>query len=455
MKTPFLTVGIFVVVALLLMGVALFLIGDRHKAFSRHEDLYTNLNDVNGIAQGTKVRVSGFEAGQIAELQIPDRPSGKFRIKLHIDNKLHNLVREDSLVSVESDGLVGDKFLMIHSGSDSSRVAESGTTLQGQEPIELSAILAKATGVMDQANTTISDLRGRLNGTLDVVKDTVENTNGLVSDARHGKGTVGMLLNDPQTANKIKGVVDHADQAAANLNQVTVQAKQVVSDFQSRDLFAKAEDTLNNAKDASEQLSETTHQVNVTVQDALKPDAAGVGAGQNLRETLSNVNLATANLTDDTEALKHGFFFRGFFKKRGYYSLGDLTSAQYRSNSFFQNEKNKRAWLSASDVFAKDAHGNETLSEAGAMQIDQIIGAAGESASERPMVVEGYSNTGSTADQMVVSRSRALLVARYLEKRFHISAKNVGVMPLNANPPQASGKSSWDGASVVFIADSR
>ena len=113
------------------------------------------LNSVNGLSPGSKVRVSGFEAGQVSTIAIPDRPSTKFRLKLRVDNKLHNLIRDDSFVTVESDGLVGDKFLLIHAGSDHDQEAVSGATLRAKEPIELSAIIAKMTGVMDQANTAI------------------------------------------------------------------------------------------------------------------------------------------------------------------------------------------------------------------------------------------------------------------------------------------------------------
>jgi phospholipid/cholesterol/gamma-HCH transport system substrate-binding protein len=118
MRSHLAAAGAFVIFALLLFSAILFLIGDRHKAFSHHNDFYTDLIDVNGIPLGAKVRVSGFEAGQVTGIQIPDHPSGKFRLKLLVDNKLHKLIRTDSLVTVESDGLVGDRFLLIHGGTD-------------------------------------------------------------------------------------------------------------------------------------------------------------------------------------------------------------------------------------------------------------------------------------------------------------------------------------------------
>jgi phospholipid/cholesterol/gamma-HCH transport system substrate-binding protein len=455
MKINYTVVGVFVLSAVLLFSLGLFLIGNRQKAFVHHVDFFTSLNNVNGISPGTKVRVSGFEAGQVSGIEIPDRPADKFRLKLQVDSKLHHLIRDDSFVTVDSDGLVGDKFLVIHKGSDQAIEAAIGATLPAKEPIELSAVIAKATGVMDQANAAIGDIKTRIDGALDAVTTTVNNTNALVTGIRSGNGTVGMLLTDQQTANKVKDTVGNAEQAAANLNQVTVQAKQVMADFQSRDLFGKAEATLNNTKNASGQIAQASQQINLTLNDALGPDSSGENAGQNLRETFSNVNLATANMADDTEALKHEFFFRGFFRKRGYYSLKDLTPDQYRSNPYFNNQRNRRKWLDAADAFGKDSNGNEVLSAAGEQEIDQVIGANEDSVIDQPIIVEGYSNQASAANEMVTSRSRSLIVARYLEKRFHLSAKDIGVMPLSATAPPSSGKDFWDGACIVLLANAK
>jgi phospholipid/cholesterol/gamma-HCH transport system substrate-binding protein len=451
MKINYAAVGVFVLSAVALFTIGLFLIGNRQEAFVHHIDFFTGLKNVNGLAPGSKVRVSGFEAGQVTSIEIPNQPSEKFRLKMHVDDKLRQLIRDDSFVTVESDGLVGDKFLLIHQGTEQQQEAAAGTTLPAKEPIELSAVIEKATGLIDQANSAIGDIKTKADGTLDAITATVNNTNGIVTGIRQGKGMVGMLLNDEQQVTAVKNAIGNVQQASANLNQVTVQAKQVMTDFQSRDLFAKAQDTLNNTKEASGQLAQASQQVNLTLTDAFGPDRSGENAADNIRETFSNINLATANMAEDTEALKHEFFFRGFFKKRGYYSIKDLTPEQYRSNPYFNNQKNQRAWLNAADAFVKDSKGIEILSPAGEQEIDQIVGSAKDSVTSDEIIVEGYSNQASAADEMSTSRSRSLLVARYMEKRFHLSPQNIGLISLNAAAPSSSGKESWDGACVVLV----
>jgi phospholipid/cholesterol/gamma-HCH transport system substrate-binding protein len=455
-------IGIFVFTALLLFTVGLFLIGNQHNAFSHHMDLYTEITDINGIVPGSQVRLSGFDAGQVTAIELPAQPAGRFRIRFQIDRKLGALIRDNSLVTVETDGIVGAKFLQIHEGSNGSQQAQIGATLPSSEPFEISAMEKKIAVIMDNANSTMGDLRGRLDSTIDSIHTTVDNADGMVTNAsgivtgvRQGKGTVGMLLTDPQSEMQVRQAIASAQQTAANLSQASLQVDQVVTDLQKRNLGQRAEDTLNNTRDATQQIDLTSHQINTTLDQALGPDRAGANAATNLRETLSNVNRSTANLADDTEAIKHEFFFRGFFKKRGYFSLQELTPDQYRNNRFFQNRDNRRDWLGADDAFTKDANGHEILSEVGTMQIDQFIGQAKNTIADQPLVVEGYSDQPSNADEIATSYARSMLVAHYLERRFRLSPRNVGILSLNATPPASSGKGSWNGACIVLLAEAK
>jgi phospholipid/cholesterol/gamma-HCH transport system substrate-binding protein len=443
-----LTAGIFVVLAILIFTGGLFMIGDSHNLFSHHVEFYTEMSDVNGLANGLKVRVAGFPGGQVLRIELPGRPSGKFRIRMQLDDKLHALIRDDSVVTVETDGLVGDKFLLISEGTDKSQEAAPGATLASKEPVELSAVIAEASGVIDQAHNAIGDLQVKLDTALDSVNKTVNDTDGIIGDARNGKGSIGLLLNDKQTANRLKDTVANAQQASANIDQITVTAGQVMTDFQGRNLPAKVDDTIVTARHASQQIDLASQKVNTTLNAALGPDHSGEDGAENIRETLSNVNVATANMADDTEALKHEFFFRGFFKKRGFYSLRNLTADEYRSNSYFQSPENHRSWLDVNDTFTNDAKGNEILSAAGIRLLDQDIDNQKDSLSNEPMVVEGY----APDHQIATARSRALLVKLYLQKHYHLRDMDIALVPLGSIPPETSGKTSWNGACIVFLA---
>ena len=88
-------------------------------------------------------------------------------------------------------------------------------------------------------------------------------------------------------------------------------------------------------------------QINTTLKSAFAQDQYGEDAGTNLQQSLTNLNQASGNLTDDTEALKHEFFFKGFFKHRGYDNLDDLPVEQYRAGQIFKSLPESREWIDA------------------------------------------------------------------------------------------------------------
>jgi phospholipid/cholesterol/gamma-HCH transport system substrate-binding protein len=443
-------VGIFVVAAAALFTAGLFLIGNQHKAFKRHIEFYTDFANVSGIAKGAKVRVAGMDGGQVIGIQIPDRPSAKFRLKLQVEDSLHGLIRNDSVVTIESTGIVGDKFLLIHEGTDQKPAAEPQSTLASKEPLEMAQLLEQASGIMNEAGTTLTDVHGRLDDALQAVTTTVNNTNGIVTDIRAGRGTAGMLLEDPATAGQVKQTIANTQQATANLNRATVQVNDLLTDFKSRNLFQKTEATLDNAKSASQHMDQATQQISQTLATALGEDQFGENAGSNLRQTLANVNQATGNMADDTEALKHEFFFRGFFKKRGYESLDNLPPDDYRDERVLSRSERHRQWFPGASIFVTGADGTETLSSDGREQISRVVGEL-PNLYGNALVVEGYSCGGTAAQQLIKSRQRAILVRQYLEIHFHLLPKNVGIVSLSGKPPASAGKETWDGIGLVVL----
>ena len=457
MKNHNVIVGIFVTAAIVLFGACLFLIGDQHKAFNRHVVFYTNFQNVDGLPNGTTVRVDGMDAGELVNIQIPTGPAQKFRLKMNVEDRLRRLIREDSLVTVETEGLVGDKFLLIHSGTVRSPEAPPESTLAGKEPFDLTKMLEQAQGLLNQTGTTITELQGtmkdvsgRLDTTLDTATGTIRNVNGVVLDVRNGKGAAGLLLEDKATAADVRQSISNVRQTTEKLNTTTTRVDNLLADVQSRQLVPKIDDTLTSAKAASQNIDQTTEQLNTTLKSAFAQDQYGEDAGTNLQQSLTNINQATGNLTDDTEALKHEFFFKGFFKHRGYDNLDDLPVEQYRAGKIFKSLPESREWIDASALFTTNQSGEEVLSPTGRQNIDQAVGQFRE-IYNTPLIIEGYATSGSPSDELLQSRRRAVLVQTYLQLHYHLEPQNTGIVALRSTPPQNAGKTTFDGVSLVSI----
>ncbi|HEY1758499.1 MAG TPA: MlaD family protein [Bryobacteraceae bacterium] len=349
------SVGAFLIGGIVLFGVGLFLIGNRQKVFSRGFEIYSNFGSVSGLVTGADVRVSGLQAGELLEIQVPSRPSGQYRLKLRLDQKVHPLIRQDSVATIQSEGLVGDKFLEIDKGSDNSPECASGATIQGMDPFDFSDLMQEARGLLDNTNQTI----------------------------------------------------ESAGEVADNVNQV-------LTEFLARG---------RNGKNGPEELNQTV----VSAQKAMN------------------------NLAEDTEAIQHNFLLRGFFNKRGYYNLGELSPVEYRSSKFVTSHEAKRVWLNARELFSRSARAGESLTAKGREQLDQAMSAFVPDLPNSPIVVEGYADQGSPDEEFRESQQRAALVQQYLVARFQLNPKLVGSIPLGDSPPKSTGKADWSGVSLVLL----
>ena len=473
-------IGLFLVLGIGLFTVILFLIGNRHDIFGKHVEFYAEFSDIGGLPRGAQVRVSGIEAGEVKGIEIPTSPASKFRLKLQVRTNARGLIRTDSLVSIQTEGIVGDKYLFIREGTSTAPEAPDGATLRSKEPFDLgaalekgSALLDKSSALLDNVQGSVTDLHGRLDVALDSVTKTVNHVDGLVtvvqpdirklasnasqitetinqivSDLNAGKGPAGLLLKDEATRKQLQQTLSNAQQATLNLNDASARADRLIEDVQSRDLASKAQAILENVQAMSEQL-------NQTIKGALAPDNMGADGAANIRETLSNLNRGTANLADDTEALKHEFFFRGFFKKRGFYNLEQLSSADYLKACQRPNACGSRTWVDAANLFATGGNGTVQLDETGRHAIDSAVAPVVDSLPDHLVIVEGYCATGTPDQQFVMSRRRADLVREYLQTHFHLIHSEVGVVPLRDKPPQGTGRDTWNGVAIVLFDDRR
>ena len=223
MSNRSISVGIFVASGVSLFTFGIFLIGNQHKAFARHFDVYTEFTNLDGVAKGTKVRVAGMDAGEVVDIGVPDRPPAKFRLKLNIEQRLHVLVRTDSVVTIATEGVVGDKFLLVHQGGQQSEAA-SLTTLPSEEPLDLADLMEKSAGMLKDVNGMVKQVGGKLNGALDAITTTVNNADDVVVGLKEGKGSAGMLLRDEDTADELRQTVENARQATSALNHASSQA---------------------------------------------------------------------------------------------------------------------------------------------------------------------------------------------------------------------------------------
>jgi phospholipid/cholesterol/gamma-HCH transport system substrate-binding protein len=346
---------------------------------------------------------------------------------------------------------VGEKLLLIYPGTARAPEATPGDTLQSKEAVDLLDLTDNGANLLDYTNGTIRPFSEKLNKTLDAATAALNNANSLLVSAKQGKGTVGMLLHDEKTATDIRESIANIRETTTSVSDASKRADALIVDLQSRQLGEKVDRVMGSVQSAASHFDATSQKVEESLASALGPDSQGVDAASNIRQSLSNINQATGNMAADTEALKHQFFLRGYFKHRGYYSLENLNPDDYRKDRLFSNPANPRVWLDKEGLFEEKHDGTLALSAAGKEKIDASVAQLGDAAVSEPLIIEGYAATGETEIQLTVSRARAIAVRQYLQTRFYIDPRNLGTVSLRATPPPTANKASWDGVCIVLL----
>jgi phospholipid/cholesterol/gamma-HCH transport system substrate-binding protein len=440
--------GAFVIGGLLLFGLGLFLIGDRRMLFSKSANYYTEFAQVSALEAGAKVRVGGMDAGEIVEIRVPKGPGSKFRLKFRIVEKLFPVIRTDSIASIQTDGLLGNKFLQIDIGTTGP--APAGCTLPSREPFEIGDLLAKIRETVTAIDMTVGIVKGDVtNATQTVAEAAVhvdqiiaaaqapfnkftaaasqmsEDVGAIIARVKAGEGTLGKLVNDDAIYNSVSASAKEVEQALANLRQTSTDVTELVSRFKSGEVPADFERTMKN-------VSESSERIKVLVAGFQPLPGGGEGIAGDLRATLGSAREAMFDLAENLEALKHSFFFRGFFKDRGFYDLDSLSPVEYQSKEFEKNVTKERAWVRQDELFLVKANGSEELSDPGRKKLDAMMANFLRFTKDRAVIVEGYAAAGTLDEQFLRSRERATKVRDYIVKKFTLRPGYVGIMPMGA-----------------------
>jgi len=466
-RTRKLIVGMFVAVCLVLFGVGLFLIGNSNQMFSSSFNVFADFSKITGIQNGGKVRVGGMDAGTVTRIEVPSRPDGKFRIHFRIMEKLHPIVRQDSVVTIQTDGLLGNKYLQIDAGSADGPLAPSGSMIQSKEPFDWGDLMDEMNGTVKQVNGVMAGVKDQLVSTLSQVEDTAESTNLLIKGAtpkvtsilasadriganlreiidgiQEGQGTVGALFKDKELYDSAKRTVDTTGNVVENLRDASASAKKIIDTVEESDIVPEVQRTVKNLQQITLQLK--------TAADKFQSASGEGGVAENLQRTLADAREVMSDMSDNTEALKRNFLFRGFFKNRGFFDLGSLTAPEYKSPSFAKAFKKHRVWLESANLFNKDARGVEVLSAEGKIRLDEAMTEMLNFPRNGPLIVEGFAGEGTASQRYLAGRRRAVSVQGYLVVRFGLRIAYVGIISMGAEPADKGSPASFkEGVGIV------
>jgi phospholipid/cholesterol/gamma-HCH transport system substrate-binding protein len=201
--TQKLKTGIFVIAALGVLAITIYLIGRQKSLFTNTFAVYANFKNVSGLQVGNFVRFAGINVGTVQDITIKNDTT--VRVNLLLQTRVKPYIKSDSKVSIASDGLMGDKLIQIAPGSDSSTPLKDGQ-LTAVNPMDMDRLMNKLAIIADNAQVitnNLGEITGKING---------------------GKGSLGKLLNSDDFERNINATVQSANTTVQNIGKAAAGA---------------------------------------------------------------------------------------------------------------------------------------------------------------------------------------------------------------------------------------
>jgi phospholipid/cholesterol/gamma-HCH transport system substrate-binding protein len=184
MSTAF-RLGAFIVGTMFILAAGVFLIGNKEFLFSSTYTVRADFKNVGGLADGAQVRVGGIPEGTVKHIVLPKRPDEKVTVQMNLQHSTQNVLKKDSIASIKSEGLLGDKYVEISFGSDEAERLKSGDTIASAPPLDISDLIQKTNDILDTTK-----------GTMQNVDASADNLKSISTKINQGQGTIGALVND-------------------------------------------------------------------------------------------------------------------------------------------------------------------------------------------------------------------------------------------------------------------
>jgi phospholipid/cholesterol/gamma-HCH transport system substrate-binding protein len=197
--------GLFVAGGLALFVLAIFIIGKQKNLFNPVFKLTTTFYNVSGLQVGNNIRFSGIVIGTVDNIGIIN--DSTVRVDMLIRKEVKQFIKSDSQVAIGSEGLIGDRLLVISQGSFDAPLAREGEQLESVEPVETDAIMVSLKVTAENAEIITQELAE------------------IMMKINSGDGTLGRLIQDTTIARNIDQTIINLKKSSKGLDENMEAAK--------------------------------------------------------------------------------------------------------------------------------------------------------------------------------------------------------------------------------------
>lgn len=300
-----LVIAFFIVTGLLLFLVAIFVIGSKQNLFTSTMKIQSAFETVSGLLEGSNVRFNGISVGTVDKINIIS--GNKVMVEMTIVSSVRQFIKRDSKAKIVSEGLIGNKIIDITPGGENVPSINDGEWLESIKPVEAEDIMKSLKETGDNASIVTKDLAS------------------IVAKVDNGEGTLGQLINNKSMYNGVDSTLRGFATSTGLVNNVLRNIASSV-DIITLEVIPMTQ----KIREITQDISEITNKMNSS-ESVVGTLLTDTNFANNLKSLIRNADQTTANLeqgsfsfSQNMEALKHNFLFKGYFEDIGYWDKTEL-----------------------------------------------------------------------------------------------------------------------------------
>jgi phospholipid/cholesterol/gamma-HCH transport system substrate-binding protein len=332
--------GIFVTAGILLFITAIYFIGVNRNLFGSNFVLRSEFKNVSGLKQGSNVRLSGINIGTVNTIDFVS--DSLVVVKLLIRKDVQKYIKTDAVASIASDGLMGDKILIISPGSTSTTMVRDNDMIASYKTIEIDDIFLSVKQSADNAKTitdelvkfsskmnnknslltkimTDKDFAARIDRTIENLQISAQELAKFTPILNNKNGTVAKIFTDKKWSDNIETSISNLQNSTHEISIFTTKLNDknnVLSQLSSNDTLAiSIGKTVRNLEKSSDDLIQFTSKIN-NDENVLSKLTNNPKLGRSVDSTIINIGKGVDELREIEAAAKNNFLLRGYFNKK-------------------------------------------------------------------------------------------------------------------------------------------
>lgn len=135
-------VGAFVLIGLLCVGYLTIKLGRMDLFSAAGFDVSARFDSASGLRAGADVELAGVPVGRVTAIRLdPDPMRSQAIVDIKLNQNLH--LSDDSIASIKTSGLIGDKYISLSRGGSETEIRPGGTITETESPVDIETLISK------------------------------------------------------------------------------------------------------------------------------------------------------------------------------------------------------------------------------------------------------------------------------------------------------------------------